>query len=94
MIFDPQGALLLRKYFLRRSVPIPVKPLHVGHSNPANLQKILLKLLWFGHAKILDRNTSRRALELKFKGQRPMERTRTRWFSQVLEDIKKMVKSR
>jgi hypothetical protein len=29
----------------------------------------------------------RRALELIFKGNRPKGRRRTRWFSQVLEDI-------
>jgi hypothetical protein len=30
-----------------------------------------------------------RALKLKFKGKRPMGWPRTRWFSQVLKDIKK-----
>jgi hypothetical protein len=31
----------------------------------------------------------KRALELEFKGRRPMGQSRTKWFSQVLEDIKK-----
>jgi hypothetical protein len=29
-----------------------------------------------------------RTLDLKFKGKRPIKQPRTRWFNQVLEDIK------
>jgi hypothetical protein len=36
----------------------------------------------------------RRALELQFKGKRPMVRPKARWFTQLLEDIKKREKSR
>jgi hypothetical protein len=34
-----------------------------------------------------------RATELKLKGRRPMGQSRLRWFSQVLEDIRKRGKS-
>jgi hypothetical protein len=35
----------------------------------------------------------RRALELKFKGKRHLEKSRIRQYTQVLEDIRKIIKS-
>jgi hypothetical protein len=48
----------------------------------------------FGHVMRMHRTRiPRKALELEFKGKRPMGRLGTRWFSHVLEGIEKRGKS-
>jgi hypothetical protein len=52
-------------------------------------------LQWFCQVNGMDRtNLLRRASILKLEGKDPMGRRRTRWFSQIFEDVKKRIKNR